>query len=175
MGRGYEIASYRELLAALRAARPTIAISTDLIVGFPGETDDDFERTLDLVRESRFTALFAFCFSPRPGTAALRLLDDAVPEAVASERLRRLLDLQNEIQAEINAGLVGREMDVLITGFGKAPGRFAGRTSCHRIVHFEAAAKAGALRPGSLTRVQIVRSQPHSLMGELRPLAAGVA
>lgn len=166
MGRGYEIESYRRLLADLRRARPSIAISTDLIVGFPGETEEDFEQTLALVRESRFSALFAFCFSPRPGTAALRLLDEAVPEQVASERLQRLLDCQNEVQAQLNAELVGREMDVLVTGFGKLPGRFTGRTSCHRIVHFGDAGNlgAGSPRPGRMTRVRIVRSQPHSLL-----------
>jgi tRNA-2-methylthio-N6-dimethylallyladenosine synthase len=168
MGRGYEISSYHDLLAQLRAARPSIAISTDLIVGFPGESDEDFERTLDLVREAKFSALFAFCFSPRPGTAALRLLDDAVPTEIANERLQRLLDLQNEIQAKLNEELVGREMEILVTGFGKLPGRFSGRTSCHRIVHFDAPAPGGddafRFRPGTMTRVRIVRSQPHSLL-----------
>jgi len=167
MGRGYEIASYRRLLADLREARPSIAISTDLIVGFPGETDDDFERTLDLVRESRFTALFAFCFSPRPGTAALRLMDDAVPEPVASERLRILLDLQNQVQVKLNAELVGREMPILVTGLGKLPGQLTGRTSCHRIVHFDASSIEvhERARPGAMTRVEIVRAQTHSLIG----------
>jgi tRNA-2-methylthio-N6-dimethylallyladenosine synthase len=166
MGRGYEIASYERLLAELREARPTIAISTDLIVGFPGETEEEFERTLDLVRRARFSALYAFCFSPRPGTAALRLLDEAVPADVASDRLRRLLELQNAIQAELNGELVGREMDVLVTGFGKLPGRFSGRTSCHRIVHFDRSDvdASAAIRPGAMTRVRIVRSQPHSLL-----------
>jgi tRNA-2-methylthio-N6-dimethylallyladenosine synthase len=168
MGRGYEIASYHRLLAELREARPSIAVSTDLIVGFPGETDADFELTLDLVREARFSALFAFCFSPRPGTAALRLLDDAVPSELANERLQRLLDLQNAIQAELNRELVGREMDVLVTGFGKLPGRFSARTSCHRIVHFDAPpsnASESRIQPGAMTRVRILRSQPHSLLG----------
>jgi tRNA-2-methylthio-N6-dimethylallyladenosine synthase len=167
MGRGYQIESYHRLLADLRAARPSIAVSTDLIVGFPGETEEDFELTLELVRQARFSALFAFCFSPRPGTAALRLLDEAVPEEAASERLQRLLALQDEVQAELNAGLVGREMDVLVTGFGKLPGRFTGRTSCHRIVHFDGgeAGERRSLRPGAMTRVQITRSQPHSLLG----------
>ena len=125
-----------------------------------------FEQTLALVRDSRFSALFAFCFSPRPGTAALRLLDEAVPEQVAGERLQRLLDCQNEVQAQLNAELVGREMDVLVTGFGKLPGRFTGRTSCHRIVHFGDPGNlgAGSPRPGRMTRVRIVRSQPHSLL-----------
>ena len=165
MGRGYDIASFRRLVSDLRQARPTIAISTDLIVGFPGETEEDFEQTLALVSELRFSALFAFCFSPRPGTAALRLLDEAVPSAVASDRLQRLLDLQNRIQAEVNSALVGREMEVLVTGFGKLPGKLAGRTSCHRIVHFDGG--EAALRPGTMARLQITRSHPHSLLGSL--------
>ncbi|MEZ5313073.1 MAG: MiaB/RimO family radical SAM methylthiotransferase [Thermoanaerobaculia bacterium] len=171
MGRGYEIASYRRLVDDLRDARPTIALSTDLIVGFPGETEEDFEQTLRLVEEVEFSALFAFCFSPRPGTAALRLLDEAVPEEIASERLQRLLELQKGIQAKINATLVGREMEVLVTGSGKLPGRFAGRTSCHRIVHFEGAGSEPPV-PGSVRRLRITRSQPHSLLGTLVPTTA---
>ena len=167
MGRGYEIASYRQLVSDLREARPELALSTDLIVGFPGETEDDFTRTLDLVRELRFSALFAFCFSPRPGTAALRLMNDAVPQEIAEERLQRLLELQKTIQAEINSTLVGQEMEVLVTGIGKVAGRFSGRTSCHRIVHFDRNESMPTPSPGSLTRVRIERAQPHSLLGSL--------
>jgi tRNA-2-methylthio-N6-dimethylallyladenosine synthase len=165
MGRGYDVASYLELVGRIRAARPSVALSTDLIVGFPGESEDDFQATLALVETVRFTALFPFRYSPRPGTAALKLLDDAIPEAVAEERLQRLNDFQNRIQAELNAGLVGATKEVIVTGAGKSPGRLRGRTSCHRIVHFE----GGATPPvvGAFVDVRVVRAMAHSLAGEL--------
>ena len=170
MGRGYEIALYDDLVAQLRAARPSVALSTDLIVGFPGETEADFAETLALVERTRFSALFAFCYSPRPGTAAPRL-DGAVPREVAEQRLQRLLTLQDEIQTGLNRELAGRDMDVLVTGPGKLPGQYVGRTSCNRIVHFGSGADsrevpaAGRLGLGVLTRVRIERTLPHSLVG----------
>jgi tRNA-2-methylthio-N6-dimethylallyladenosine synthase len=164
MGRGYAVAEYLDLLGSLRAARPTVAVSTDLIVGFPGETEEDFQATLDLVEAARFSALFAFAYSRRPGTAALRLGDDLTPE-VAAERLQRLLDRQNRIQAEINATLVGRRLEVLITGWGRDGASATARTSCHRIVHFPTPDGAAAL--GTFADVRIVRALPHSLLGEL--------
>ncbi len=131
MGRGYTRAEYLDLAGQLRRARPDLALSTDLIVGFPGETEEDFQLTLDLMGEVRFSAIYAFKYSPRPGTAAPRL-DGAVDSDVASERLQRLFDLQEGIQREINEGLVGKEFEVLVTGWGKKPGTQTGRTSCHR-------------------------------------------
>lgn len=163
MGRGYTVAEYLALLAALRSARPTVALSTDLIVGFPGESEEDFQSTLELVTRARFSALFAFCYSKRPGTAAERLGDDP-PGEVAAERLQRLLDLQNRIQAELNAAFVGRELEVLVTGWGRDGASATARTSCHRIVHFPARGTGAVL--GGFTGVRIVRSLPHSLMGE---------
>lgn len=173
MGRGYAAADYLDLVARIRRARPTVAVSTDLIVGFPGETEEDFQETLGLLEAVRFSAVFAFCYSPRPGTAALRLAGEVSPE-VAAERLQRLLERQNRIQAEINQTLVGCEKEVLVTGPGKAPGQVIGRTSCHRIVHFrsDGGGPAGAPAPGSLVRVRVTRALPHSLMGELE-LPAG--
>jgi tRNA-2-methylthio-N6-dimethylallyladenosine synthase len=162
MGRGYTREQYLELARQLREARPGLALSTDLIVGFPGETEEDFEQTLSLIREVRFAVIFAFQYSPRPGTAAPRLNDPVAP-ALAAERLQRLLTLQDSIQKQINEGLVGETFDVLITGWGKQPGTQSGRTSCHRIVHFEAADMPAAL--GSLTRVEIEKALTHSLLG----------
>jgi len=164
MGRGYAVAEYLELLAALRDARPSVAVSTDLIVGFPGESEEDFQATLDLVQRARFSALFAFCYSKRPGTAAARLGEDPSPET-AAERLQRLLELQNRIQAEINETLVGRRLEVLVTGWGRDRATATARTSCHRIVHFPAGGPGAA--PGSFAEVRIARALPHSLMGEL--------
>jgi tRNA-2-methylthio-N6-dimethylallyladenosine synthase len=160
MGRGYTRARYVDLAAQLRAARPDLALSTDVIVGFPGETEDDFRQTLDLVEETRFATLFAFKYSPRPGTAAPRLDGQVAPEA-AGERLQRLFRLQETIQKEINLGLVGKEYDVVVTGWGREPGMQTGRTPCHRIVHFVIGTEPAEL--GSVTRVRIEGALSHSL------------
>lgn len=163
MGRGYTRAEYLDLVGQLRHARRDLALSTDLIVGFPGETDEDFEETLDLLREVRFSALYAFKYSPRPGTAAPRL-GGPVDADVAGERLQRLFDLQETIQGEINERLVGEEFEVIVTGWGKRPGMQIGRTSCHRIVHFETGPEPVEL--GHLTRVRVGSAHAHSLTGE---------
>jgi tRNA-2-methylthio-N6-dimethylallyladenosine synthase len=162
MGRAYTRAQYLDLVAQLRAARPGLSLSTDLIVGFPGETEGDFQETLALVEEVRFGSIYAFQFSPRPGTAAPRL-DGAVDPVVAAERLQRLFAVQERIQREINQGLVGQDFEVLVTGWGRREGFQSGRTPCHRVVHFDAAASPVAL--GSTTRVQIESALSHSLLG----------
>jgi tRNA-2-methylthio-N6-dimethylallyladenosine synthase len=163
MGRGYTIESYYDLVADLRAARPEIALSTDLIVGFPGETDEEFSSTLNLVTELEFGSLFAFKYSPRPGTAAPKL-GAPVEAAVADERLQRIFAAQEPIQRRLNQQLVGSEAEVLVTGWGKRPGTQSGRTACHRVVHFpldggEAAAS------GELVTVKIEEALAHSLLG----------
>jgi tRNA-2-methylthio-N6-dimethylallyladenosine synthase len=163
MGRGYTRAQYGELVGQLRQARTDLALSTDLIVGFPGETEEDFQDTLDLVRDVRFASIFAFIYSPRPGTAAPRLGDD-VDREVAAERLQRLFALQDGIQRELNRELVGKELEVLVTGWGKQPGTQSGRTSCHRIVHFQAGPEP--VPQGQLTRVRIDSALAHSLLAE---------
>ncbi|MFL6202535.1 MAG: tRNA (N6-isopentenyl adenosine(37)-C2)-methylthiotransferase MiaB [Thermoanaerobaculia bacterium] len=163
MGRGYTREEYLHLVQQLRAARTGLALSTDIIVGFPGETDGDFEQTLDLLCEVRFSALYAFKYSPRPGTAAPRL-GGAVDPDLASERLQRLFRLQEEIQKEINESLVGEEYDVIVTGWGKQPGTQSGRTSCHRVVHFQAGSEPAPL--GGMTRVRVQSALSHSLLGE---------
>ncbi len=163
MGRGYTRDQYVDLAAQLRAARPDLALSTDIIVGFPGESDDDFQRTLDLVEETRFATLFAFKYSPRPGTAAPRLDGQVAPD-LAGERLQRLFALQETIQKEINLSLVGKEYDVVVTGWGREPGMQMGRTPCHRIVHFATGVDPVPL--GSVTRVRIEGALSHSLKAE---------
>ena len=163
MGRGYSISDYRELVEQLRSARPDIALSTDLIVGFPGETDADFAATLAMVEELNFSSVFAFCFSPRPGTAAPRLADP-VAEEVAAHRLQVLLALQERIQHRLNRALVGSEMPVLVTGDGTKPGAYAGRTTCHRIVHFQSS-DLDARPLGTITPVVIEKANPYSLLG----------
>jgi tRNA-2-methylthio-N6-dimethylallyladenosine synthase len=164
MGRGYTRGEYLDLVGQLRRARRELALSTDLIVGFPGETEEDFERTLDLVREVRFAEFYAFTYSPRPGTAAPRLSDPVDPET-ASERLQRLFQLQEGIQREINQGLVGKELEVIVTGWGRHPGTQTGRTPCHRVVHFAAGAEPVPL--GGMARVEVEAAFPHSLQGRL--------
>jgi tRNA-2-methylthio-N6-dimethylallyladenosine synthase len=162
MGRGYSAAEYRALVRDLHAARAGLAISTDFIVGFPGETDAEFADTLRLVEDLRFANVFAFKYSPRPGTAAPRI-GEAVDDVTASRRLQELFDLQNAIQRELNEALVGRTFDVLVTGWGKTPGTLSGRTPCHRIVHFPAGDRAPAF--GSIFPVVVDRALPHSLVG----------
>jgi tRNA-2-methylthio-N6-dimethylallyladenosine synthase len=162
MGRGYTRSEYLDLAAQLRRSRPGLALSTDLIVGFPGESEEDFEQTLELLREVRFAATYAFKYSPRPGTAAPRL-DGAVPSEVADPRLQRLFALQEGIQREINESLVGEEFEVLVTGWGKQPGMQTGRTPCHRVVHFATGSEPVPL--GGTTRVQVESGFPYSLQG----------
>ena len=163
MGRGYAIADYHRLVEDLRAARPGLALSTDLIVGFPGETEEDHRLTLELVERARFAQVFAFKYSPRPGTPAPRLPHAPPADEVASRRLQELFELQKGIQLELNAQLVGATMEVLVTGWGKGPGQLTGRTACHRAVHFPDAG-AGA-RPGEMVTVRIERALHHSLLG----------
>jgi tRNA-2-methylthio-N6-dimethylallyladenosine synthase len=173
MGRGYTADDYRGLAQRLRHARPGLALSTDVIVGFPGETDDDFSATLGLIEELRFAALFAFKYSPRPGTAALRL-GDALDGATADRRLQSLLAMQARIQLELNRELETRELEVLVTSRGREPERRVGRTACHRLVHFQAPLDdAEACAPGRLVRVRIERALPHSLVGRLISIESG--
>jgi tRNA-2-methylthio-N6-dimethylallyladenosine synthase len=113
----------------------------------------------------RFAAVFAFKYSPRPGTAAPRL-DGEVSDAVASRRLQELFALQDVIQREVNSTLVGRTLEVLVTGWGKQPGTLSGRTPCHRVVHFAAEDCPGSPL-GGLVPVRIDRALPHSLLGSL--------
>jgi tRNA-2-methylthio-N6-dimethylallyladenosine synthase len=161
MRRGYTRARYVGRIGYLRAAVPGIAFSTDLIVGFPGESRDDFEETLSLVREVEFDQVYAFVFSPRPGTEAERL-EETVPETEKRERLQELLALQEEILARRNAALVGRRFEVLVDGPSRLdPGLHKGRTTCNRIVHL---APAGA-PVGAFVQVEITRAHAHSLSG----------
>jgi len=162
MGRGYTAAEYLNLVEELRSARPQVALSTDFIVGFPGETEEDFRLTLALAEQVRFASFFAFKYSPRPGTAAPRL-NGQVDLETADRRLHELLDLQQGIQQELNEQLVGAELSVLVTGWGKKPGWQAGRTPCHRVVHFPAEPEAIGL--GKTTAVTIEKALAHSLIG----------
>ena len=145
MGRGYTVGEYERLVADLRQARPGIALSTDFIVGFPGETADDFQQTLSLVERTGFAQLFAFKYSPRPGTPALKLLDDAVDDATADQRLQELFETQRPIQRALNEELIGGSLEVLVTGWGRDGVQQLGRTSCHRVVCFDAGRESAAV------------------------------
>jgi tRNA-2-methylthio-N6-dimethylallyladenosine synthase len=161
MGRGYTVSEYRDLVTRLRQTRPDLALSTDLIVGFPGETEADHQATLDLVEQTRFASIYAFKYSPRPFTAAPRLDAHVAPD-VADRRLAELFDVQSTIQHELNRTLIGRTLDVLVTGWARTPGHQTGRTTCHRVVHFPPASPAPL---GTLTRVTITTAHAHSLTG----------
>jgi tRNA-2-methylthio-N6-dimethylallyladenosine synthase len=163
MGRGYEIEAYEALVRELRAARGGLALSTDLIVGFPGETDEDHQATLSLVERIRFAQIFAFKYSPRPGTPATRLSLEPPADEVASRRLQEIFGLQRGIQKELNEELVGRQMEVLVTGWGRDGRSLDGRTPCHRVIHFDAGASGP--RPGDLVRVRVEQGLHHSLRG----------
>jgi tRNA-2-methylthio-N6-dimethylallyladenosine synthase len=168
MNRGYTRARYLSRIEYLRRAVPGIAFSTDLIVGFPGETDADFRDTLSLLSEVEFDQVYAFVYSPRPGTAAARL-EGRLPDDVMQARLQDVLALQEAIQRRRNEALVGRSFDVLVDGSGRLDnGLVKGRTRCNRIVHFPGAAGRGAFLD-----VRITRANAHSLIGE--PLARGAA
>jgi tRNA-2-methylthio-N6-dimethylallyladenosine synthase len=167
MGRGYDVALYFDLIDRLRTTRADLALSTDLIVGFPGETEEDFQQTLMLVEKVRFASLYAFKYSPRPGTAAPRLKVAEVELEVANRRLQELFTLQGRIQTEINQGLVGETFEILVTGWGKKAGTQTGRTSCHRVVHFPYGEQPRKL--GSLTQVKVHKALPHSLLGQSAP------
>jgi tRNA-2-methylthio-N6-dimethylallyladenosine synthase len=170
MLRRYTREQYIARARALQEARPGLTLSTDLIVGFPGETEADFEETLSLVREVGFVAAFAFKYSPRPGTPALKLGED-VPEAIKDERLARLLELIGEQQSAHLRSLVGTRTEVLIEGRSSerrgAPERWKGRSSRHEIVHVEAPLDLDLA--GEIIAVEIEHANAHSLVG--RPLA----
>lgn len=161
MKRRYDRKQYVEVIDRFRAAVPDVAVSSDFIVGFPGETEAEFEETLSLMREIRFSNVFAFRYSPRPGTAAARWGSDTeVPDEVAARRLATLLSLQEEIQSSINRGLEGRDFEVLVENRDRK-GLSRGRTACNRVVHIE---DGEGLKPGDYTLVRIVRGLPNSLI-----------
>jgi len=163
MGRDYTVKEYRELVDALRISRPDLVLSTDIIVGFPGETDEEFQQTLELIRDIRFSCVYAFNYSERPGTAAPRL-GPPVDQAVAGPRLQELFSLQKSIQFELNSSLEGETFDVLVTGWGKRSGTQSGRTTCHRVVNFPYGEEPFDL--GTITHVRIEQAFPHSLLGQ---------
>jgi len=173
MNRGYTRARYLELIAELQETVPELALSTDLIVGFPGETDGDFARTVEMVERVGYDNVFAFRYSRRPGTPAAEM-PDQVPDEVKAERNRRLLEVTARVAAARSQRLEGRTLPVLVDGVSrKNAGEAAGRTRCNRVVNFDA---GGRDLLGRVVPVRIVRALPHSLRGEtVAPLEVGAA
>jgi len=162
MNRGYDTGSYLNLLAQLRALFPEASFTTDLIVGFPGETEADFQQTLDFVRQVRFDSAYTFLYSRRSGTPAAGF-PGQVEEAVKKERLQRLMEVQNPISLELNQRLEGRELSVLVEGESKnRPEMLAGRSDGNKIVVFSPTKE---LIPGDLVRVRIETAQTWNLQG----------
>jgi tRNA-2-methylthio-N6-dimethylallyladenosine synthase len=170
MHRGYTAERYLARLAEARRAVPDLAVSTDIIVGFPGETDDDFAATLAVAAEARFDDAFTFIFSPRPGTEAAALVDRFVDPAVAGARFDRLRIVIERSSLAANQARVGCVEEVLVEGPSKKdPMVLAARTPQHRLVHFRPAAP---LRTGTYATVEITGAAPHHLTGELRAVVA---
>ena len=167
MRRGYTMAEYRQKLEFLRRLMPEAAVTTDVIVGFCGETEAEFRRTYDLLAELRFDKVHVAAYSPRPGTVAWRRLPDDIPREVKRERLRAVEELQARIAGEINSALLGRTVEILVeeVNGGKLSGTarpLSGRTRSGKLVHF-----SGGAHPGDLVQVLIERASPWSLQGRL--------
>jgi tRNA-2-methylthio-N6-dimethylallyladenosine synthase len=172
MRRSYRRERYLGIIERVRAAMPDAAITTDVIVGFPGETDEDFEQTLEVVAEARFAGAFTFQYSKRPGTPAAEL-DGQVPKAVVQERYERLVALQDDVSWSENKRQVGRDLEVLVAeGEGRKDGathRLSGRAQDNRLVHvaFPASTSAERLpRPGDLVTARVTYAAPHHLLAE---------
>ncbi|MDN4171574.1 tRNA (N6-isopentenyl adenosine(37)-C2)-methylthiotransferase MiaB [Nocardioides sp. SOB77] len=171
MRRSYRSSKFLGIIDRVRAAIPHAAITTDIIVGFPGETEEDFLETLRVVRESRFASAFTFQYSKRPGTPAA-VLDDQVPPEVVKDRYGRLVDLVNEIAWEENKQVVGRTVELMVAeGEGRKDAetlRLSGRAPDNRLVHFAAPGPehGAAVRPGDMVTVEVTYAAPHHLVAD---------
>jgi tRNA-2-methylthio-N6-dimethylallyladenosine synthase len=165
MNRGYTYSEYKRKIHDLRKAVPDIAITTDIITGFPGETDDDFKKTIDALREIEFDGIFAFKYSRRPGTKALDL-PDHIDEQIKSERLAQVLDVQETITYQKNKSLEGKILEILVEGASENnPHRLTGRTRTNKIVNYS----GNDSDAGRLTKIKIFEAKQHSLYGERVP------
>jgi tRNA-2-methylthio-N6-dimethylallyladenosine synthase len=168
MHRGYTAERYLARLAAARAAIPDLAVTTDLIVGFPGETEDDFERTLEVVAEVRYDSAYTFIFSPRPGTEAASHTQEFVPAPVIADRFDRLKMVLERSALRKHQARVGLIEEVLVEGPSKRDKEMtSGRTRQNKLVHFPA-----PLPIGTFADVRITRGAPHFLLGELVEVTA---
>ena len=172
MRRSYRSARFLGILDRVRARMPEAAISTDIIVGFPGETEEDFAATLDVVAAARFANAFTFQYSPRPGTPAATM-DDQVPKSVVQERYERLVALQEEISWSESKGQVGRQLEVLVSvGEGRKDSetaRLSGRAPDNRLVHFAVPDGELVPRPGDVATVRVTYAAPHHLVADGGP------
>ena len=159
MRRPYTQAQYRELIQRIRNTIPGVSLSTDVIVGFPGETEEQYQRSLELVADLRFDKVHGAAYSARPGTIAFRTTDDDVPREEKARRLKGLDQLQESIQRELNAQLLGQEMEILVEGNKK--GKWEGRTRSNKLVFFQDESE----RLGQLVTVKIEKASPWSLQG----------
>jgi tRNA-2-methylthio-N6-dimethylallyladenosine synthase len=164
MAREYTPEWYLERIAWIKAARRPISLSTDIIVGFPGETPDDFIQTMDMLAQVEYDCVFAFKYSARPNTPALTMID-SIPEAEKAQRLQVLLDRQREIQRVNYAKHLGQIMEVMVEGANQARGQISGRSSQNKPVNFTVA-QLIAPAPGSYAQVRITGTHPNSLVGE---------
>ena len=164
MNRRHDRRFYLDLVDKLRAARPDLALASDFIVGFPGETDQDFQDSLDLIRQCGFVQTYSFKYSPRPGTPAAAM-QDQVPEAVKDQRLHDLQDLLNQQTRAFNAGMVGRVMKIVLDRPGRRPGQRTGRSPYMQPVHVDHAQDFA----DKIADVRIVAVHPNSLEGVLEP------
>jgi tRNA-2-methylthio-N6-dimethylallyladenosine synthase len=168
MHRGYTAERYLQRLAAARAAIPDLAVTTDIIVGFPGETDDDFQRTLEVVDIAQYDAAYTFIFSPRPGTEAAAMVDDFVPAEVAKERMTRLVEVVERHGRRRHEARVGVTEEVLVDGPSKkSPSMYSGRSRHNKLVHFPAPADGASVHGGAVVRVRVDAAAPHWLRGEV--------
>jgi len=162
MRRGYTVEDYRQLVTEIRSKIPEVALSTDVIVGFPSETEQQSQQTVNLLSELRFDTIHIAVYSPRPGTIAARKLEDNVPPAEKKERLIKIEQLQERIATEINAQLLGRTVEVLIEGRNK--GKWQGRTRTGKLVFFS----DNGDYLGQLVKIRIEKTSPWSLQGKVK-------
>ncbi|HUY30889.1 MAG TPA: tRNA (N6-isopentenyl adenosine(37)-C2)-methylthiotransferase MiaB [Acidimicrobiales bacterium] len=168
MRRGYSAARYLDRVAAARAAVPDLALTTDVIVGFPGETDDDFERTLEVVAEAGYDSAYTFVFSPRPGTRAASMTGQFVPGEVVADRFARLTAVVERSALQRHRARVGGVEEVLVEGPSrKDPSMLTGRTRQGKLVHFAPGRPEAGAAPGAFARVSVTYGGPHHLIGEL--------
>jgi tRNA-2-methylthio-N6-dimethylallyladenosine synthase len=164
MRRGYTKAEYLDRLKRLRARCPKVALSTDIIVGFPGETDAEFEQTLELLREVEYDEIFSFVYSPRPQTVSAKIYDDDIPDDVKKERLKRVQTLQQGISLAKNRLRIGDLDEVLVDGHAKLRnGQIMGRTRTNRIVNINGSESL----VGELVPVRVTGATAYSLLGEI--------